>query len=280
MPPSQPPGVEAPDAPGAARTDEQQKLRQACEQFESLFLAQLLKVMRRTTETLGSQDSMAGAGLMSELADEHLAEAIARGRGLGIAEMLRRQLEGGAPDRGSEGVQLDSRPIGRLPIPRWERMPEAEKIDPAASERVDTYGDIIHRAAERYDLSPELLRAVIAQESGGRPGAVSEKGAKGLMQLMDETARDMGVRNPHDPEDNILGGARYLRELLDRWGGDLERALAAYNAGPSVVERHGGIPPFRETENYVRRILGRIRSSTDEAPLPGRASGSDRSEAF
>jgi soluble lytic murein transglycosylase-like protein len=104
-------------------------------------------------------------------------------------------------------------------------------------------------------LDPALLYAVITQESGGNPGEVSSKGAKGLMQLMDGTARELGVGNSFDPRQNILGGARYLRQMLDRFGGDLRLALAAYNAGPGAVERHGAVPPFAETQQYVNRVL-------------------------
>ena len=113
---------------------------------------------------------------------------------------------------------------------------------------------IIAQAARTYNLPPGLLRAVIQVESGGNPRAVSPAGAQGLMQLMPETARGLGVQDPFDPEQNVMGGARYLRQLLDRYGGDLDRALAAYNAGPGAVERYGGIPPYQETQTYVRKV--------------------------
>ena len=112
----------------------------------------------------------------------------------------------------------------------------------------------------RYALqftAAELLEAVIAAESSGNPRAVSRKGALGLMQLMPDTARVVGVSDPLDPQQNIKGGARYLRRMLDRFG-DLRQALAAYNAGPTTVERHGGVPPISETEAYVDRIISDI----------------------
>ncbi|MDI3328964.1 MAG: lytic transglycosylase domain-containing protein [Alicyclobacillaceae bacterium] len=112
---------------------------------------------------------------------------------------------------------------------------------------------LILQTAGRYGLDPALLRAVMAVESGGNPSARSPAGALGLMQLMPSTARSLGV-DPLDPAQNLDGGARYLRDLLARFRGDVVLALAAYNAGPAAVERHGGIPPYPETREYVRRV--------------------------
>lgn len=117
------------------------------------------------------------------------------------------------------------------------------------------YADLINEAAEKYSLDPALLKAVIKQESGFNSKATSWCGAQGLMQLMPETARSLGVSNPYDPKENIMGGARYLRGLLDRFNNDVSLALAAYNAGPGAVKRYGGVPPYRETQNYVASIL-------------------------
>jgi soluble lytic murein transglycosylase-like protein len=110
-------------------------------------------------------------------------------------------------------------------------------------------------AAKRHHVDPSLIQAVIAQESGGHPRAISSKGAKGLMQLMDGTAREMGVKDSMNPTENILGGTRYLRALLDRFDGDVSLALASYNAGAGAVERYGGIPPYPETQRYVEHVL-------------------------
>jgi soluble lytic murein transglycosylase-like protein len=116
-------------------------------------------------------------------------------------------------------------------------------------------------AARRHGLAPELVLAVVSVESGFRPEAVSPRGAQGLMQLMPGTARSLGVEDAFDPEQNLDGGARYLGALLLQYGGDLERALAAYNAGEGAVARHGGIPPFRETREYVRKVLERYEKA-------------------
>lgn len=113
---------------------------------------------------------------------------------------------------------------------------------------------LVHAAAERHRVDPVLIRAVIEAESNWNPQAVSSKGAQGLMQLVPGTAGDLGVNDPFDPEQNVDGGVRYLRMLLEKYGGDLDRALAAYNAGPGAVERAGGVPNYRETRNYVQKV--------------------------
>jgi soluble lytic murein transglycosylase-like protein len=113
----------------------------------------------------------------------------------------------------------------------------------------------IQQAAVKYNLSPDLIRGVIRAESNFQADAVSSAGAKGLMQLMPETARELGVTNPFDVRQNIDGGSRYLRQMLDRFGGNLRLALAAYNAGPGAVEQFDGQVPYTETRQYVKRVL-------------------------
>jgi len=120
-----------------------------------------------------------------------------------------------------------------------------------------TYGEKVRELSARFDLSPALIEALVWQESRWRADAVSPKGARGLAQLMPGTARELGV-DARDPFANLEGGARYLREQIDRFDGNLEKALAAYNAGPGRVEDAGGIPNIRETKNYVAAIMGRL----------------------
>ena len=122
----------------------------------------------------------------------------------------------------------------------------------------EQYRGFIDRAARQYGLDPYLIAAVIYHESGGNPKAVSRAGARGLMQVMPSTARGLGVSDPDqlfDPETNIQLGARYLSMMLSAFGNNLEHALAAYNAGPNAVKKHQGIPPYRETQHYVRAVL-------------------------
>lgn len=127
---------------------------------------------------------------------------------------------------------------------------------PAAAGAADNrFEPLVQEYAARQGLRPDLVRAVIQVESGFNPRARSPKGAMGLMQLMPATARELGVRNAYDPADNIRGGTAYLRQLLDRYEGNEELALAAYNAGFDAVDRHGRrVPPYTETRNYVRKV--------------------------
>jgi len=113
---------------------------------------------------------------------------------------------------------------------------------------------LIAHYAQRFELDESLIKAVIKVESNYDPSVVSSKGAQGLMQLMPETAREIGVKNPFDPSDSIYGGSYYLRKMLDSFDRNLDYALAAYNAGPGAVRKYGGIPPFKETQSYVQRV--------------------------
>lgn len=143
----------------------------------------------------------------------------------------------------------------RLSLPAEALTVVADAPTPA------NYAAAVAAVAARNDLSPALLEAVVWQESRWRPAAVSPKGAMGLMQLMPGTARELGV-DPRDPLANLEGGARYLRAQLNRFSGDVERALAAYNAGPGRVIRAGGVPNIPETRAYVAAVLGRLQAQT------------------
>lgn len=135
--------------------------------------------------------------------------------------------------------------------------------------RLAHYAPMIQDAARRNNVPIELICGVILQESGGNPRAVSRSGAKGLMQLMDGTSRRFGVHNPFDAAQNIEGGTRYLRWLLDRFNNNVELTLAAYNAGEKNVEKYGfQIPPFRETQNYVPNVLGYCLAMIDILSTP------------
>jgi len=131
---------------------------------------------------------------------------------------------------------------------------------PTTSMPSSNYDEIIKRASEAYNVPEKLISSVIKQESNFDPSATSTAGASGLMQLMPGTAKYLGVKNIFDPEQNIMGGAKYLRQMLNQFDGNMETALAAYNAGPGAVKKYDGIPPYKETQDYVRKVLNNYQT--------------------
>lgn len=176
------------------------------------------------------------------------------------------------PASGAVRIKFGYRPIavrtGRRPAGSPEISSSSSRLSETRMEK------LIERKSEKYRMDPSLVRAVIRAESGFDCTAVSPKGAIGLMQLMPGTAASLGVCNPFNPAENIDGGVKYLSRLLERFGGNLTLALAAYNAGPQSIEQYGSIPPYRETRNYVRRVL----SSYRERPV--RLDGADAAPKY
>ena len=150
------------------------------------------------------------------------------------------------------------------PVEKTQPLPDVQKVEQAKAKPEKVWGNLpladqklsnlIESAARKYKVDPKLVAAVAEVESNGRQEAVSQAGAIGVMQLMPDTAASLGV-DPYDKQQNVEGGAKYLRQMLDTFGGDLKKAVAAYNAGPGAVKAYGGIPPYKETQNYVNKVL-------------------------
>jgi soluble lytic murein transglycosylase-like protein len=149
------------------------------------------------------------------------------------------------PTQSPNGIQVPPASLGPLPS-----LPPL----PVRVSSVGNYESLIQNAASQHGVSPSLVRAIIQTESGGDPKAVSSAGAMGLMQLMPSDAHEAGISDPFDPAQNIAAGTQQIAGYLQQYHGDLDLALAAYNAGPGNVRKYGGVPPFSETQNYIRKI--------------------------
>jgi Rod binding domain-containing protein len=263
----------SPDNPKNLRT-EKRRLYKAAKEMESLFMYQLLKSMRSTIPKT-DEDGKIGLGgdmgkdMYTQLFDQELSSMMAGGNDKSIADVIYRSMEKALELEFSANENKPVEIKNILPTRSYIKIKEDIAESPSKNintEKIQTekkveskdetskYDKIIDRVANKYKLQPSLLKAIIKAESAGNPKAVSSAGAKGLMQLADTTAVDMGVEDVFDPHENIEGGARYLRQMIDRFG-DIKKALAAYNAGPGTVARYGDIPPYPETRRYVRTIL-------------------------
>ncbi len=236
---------------------EKARMAQAARGFEAMFLNMLLKEMKTGIKNLeGDKENLAtfGAETLEGYNDMQFADEMSKvGKGMGIAEMIYKQLTNGD----------DLQAITKFDATTYDFKSEfnnainSENIggnfQDRLKNRISQYDDVIMNASKEFGIDPKLIKAVIAAESAGKENAVSTAGAKGLMQIMDSTAGELGIENVFNPSENIYGGAKYLKSMIDRFG-DTDLGLAAYNAGASNVDKYGGIPPFPETQSYVGKV--------------------------
>jgi len=230
-------------------------IRKAAQGFASLFILQMLQEMRKTVpdNSLFGGKSF-GMDVFTSMLDEKIANRVAQRQSMGLTEMIAEYLEKRYESAGTEPEKTE--PDSAV-IPKNGKTQNAGQQNQPAdlTERVGKFFPIINTVAREIQLDPDLIKAVIAKESGGIPDAVSKKGAKGLMQLMDSTAAALNVHDIMNPAENIRAGARYLKQLLVQFEGELPVALAAYNAGPGAVQTFNGIPPYPETRNYIQTVM-------------------------
>ena len=230
------------------------RLKTACRQFEAMFLSRLLGESFKPVSAL--RGSVPGGALYGSLAVDAFASTLAKGGGLGIAEMLYRQLQGYLAGQAGAPPVESERPDGAAP-----------GVEDMALQRMRAIDPVVTAASRSLGVGGNWVRAIIIQESNVSPRAVSPKGAAGLMQLMSDTAHSMGVQDRFDIAENIRGGVAYFKQLLTQFDGDPELALAGYNAGPGAVVKFGGIPPYPETERYVREVIEKKQLLDEMYPM-------------
>ena len=237
------------------------KIAKTAKDFESLMTGMMIKSMTKTTEGMFGDESY-GGDVLDTVFETELAKQMTKGKGVGIAQMLYQKMTNEELDPAIFYESLNSLDKSKTITPeKIDYKIDTEKtinIKPSyeSLKRLDYFDSIINKASNEFGVDEKILKSVILAESAANSKAVSSAGAKGLMQLMDSTASELGVENSFDPQQNIMGGAKYLSKMLRQYDGDLELSLAAYNAGPGAVDKHNGVPPFEETKNYITRIKG------------------------
>lgn len=239
---------------------EKQKLAEVSKQFESLLTSMMLKSMNQTTGGMFGENSF-GGDFFDSIFQFEIANQISKGTGLGVADQIYKRLTG--ENFTPEVLNKEIQPLNKQPkIEVQQNTQEITTVKPSnqSLNRLSKYEDIINQASETYGVDKNIIKSVILAESSAKENAVSSANAKGLMQIIDSTAKYLGINNVFDPKQNIMGGAKYLGELLRKYDGNLKFALAGYNAGPGNVDKYNGIPPFSETQTYVKRVIGYLKS--------------------
>ncbi len=230
---------------------EKMRLAKATKDFESLLTSMMLKSMMPKENGIFGEGSLGGK-YFDSIFNMEISKYISEKQGLGIAEKIYEKVVGEKMDPSLFPTKI--KPNAVVPINFKNNSSDVLKPNSRSMNRLRKYESIIKDAANTFGISDSLIKSVIMTESAARSDAVSKAKAKGLMQLMDSTAMDLGVNDVFDARENIFGGTKYLSSLMDEFDNDLDLALAAYNAGPQNVKKHKGIPPFKETQNYVKRI--------------------------
>ncbi len=216
---------------------QRKKLKKACQDFEALFLKQMLETMRKAGFSDGKETSpmaLQSNNPLQGMFDWHMAQNMSSSSPLGIADQLIQAYD----IRNSSNANGSNSELN-------------QRQNPGKGYLVK----LIREVSKRHDIDPLLVSTIIKHESDGNRWAVSSKGAKGLMQVMDQTGEELSLRNPFNSNENIQAGVKYLKQMLVKYDNDVSLALAAYNAGPSAVDKYNGIPPYKETQEYVKNIL-------------------------
>ncbi len=229
---------------------DKRKLAKASKDFEALLTSMMLKNMMPKEGGLFGEGALGGK-YFDTLFNMQFSQFIAEKQGFGVAEKIYEKVVG---EKFDKSLLMPSISAPHLQKINAKKSSDYLKPSDKVISRLNKFENIIKEAANTFGVSDSLIKSVIVTESAARPDAVSKANAKGLMQLMDSTAREMGINDVFDPTENIFGGTKYLSLLLDEFDNDLDKALAAYNAGPHNVKKHNGIPPFKETQNYVKKI--------------------------
>jgi Rod binding domain-containing protein len=249
-----------------ASANDEQHLAKVARDFETLLTSMMLKSMTSSTEDgLMDEDSF-GGDYFNMIFQQEMASKISEGEGLGIAEALFQKLTGKSLKDVDTDVKLNDTEYD--PVYNIDNGLPSLQPSNSSLKRLEQYEDIIQDASDQYGVSPNIIKSVILTESAANENAKSSANAKGLMQLIDSTASDMGVNNVWDPRENIMGGTKYLSKMLRQYDGDLKLALAGYNAGPGNVQKYNGVPPFEETQKYITRVMSymnHLKEGTNEA---------------
>ena len=238
--------------------EKKEKLAKAAKDFEALMTQMMLKSMNKTSGGMFGEEGY-GGDTMDTIFESEISKYMTESKSLGIAEMIYKKMTG----EDLPNLRVESPGINKTRIQEFikDYTPEKDSIKPSnqSLERLEKFEPIINDTAESFGVNPNIIKSIILAESAGNEKAHSSANAKGLMQLIDSTASQMGVNNVWDPAQNIFGGTKYFTKLLRQYKGDINLALAAYNAGPGNVDKYNGVPPFNETQSYITRVLGYLK---------------------